>query len=566
LSPLSRNAITLACFSLVAVLFSWPLVLEPDGLLISRQFDAYSMLWLINVAPSVDADLSSPLTAWPVGEGLLLADSDLLLACSWLLSRVLDPVLLASAMTIGGPTLSAWAAERFAARGLGARWPWSLLAGLAYGFSGSVATSLLEGHVYVLMNPWLPLLAWSWMRATEARGRPIHGLAAGLFWSLCLLTSAYQGICATLLVLLWLGRAAWRGLPGRRPLLAAAAVALPVGLAYLLLVPQAGSRGLPSAEAFSALNIMKNGSASLLDLVAWLPSDDLQRHSMTPTLGFTSFSLALFAPLLLPPRGRWRACLALGVVAVLLSLGPSLRLNKDIVGLPWLLYPLGLSPLGTWFRFPLRLLWLAHLGLGAVAALSASRLAHKRPAVGVSLVLLVLADCLLLSGVPLRTIQEPTSVPSAYRSLPARGALLELLPEFLGSSGDRGQAFINATCNYQRLHHRPLLNNCLQPLPLMPENPQAPVRRWLWNELLGSDAGGDVAATLAALDVSAVALHPDLFPRGTRERLRQGLEQALGPPAHESRDGGEYVLLFLVRSVADGDPIHAYQALREEGW
>ena len=59
-----------------------------------------------------------------------------------------------------GTALNAFTAERSAASDLGVGRPASLLAGIAYGYSGIAGNVILEGHVYHLLNPWLPLL-WS---------------------------------------------------------------------------------------------------------------------------------------------------------------------------------------------------------------------------------------------------------------------------------------------------------------------------------------------------------------------------------------------------------------------
>ncbi len=617
MTPLARNSVTLAVFSAVALIYTWPLVLHPASMALLRHFDLFGALWLLDVASSVDGHLVTTMASWPLGKELLLADSWLLLLLGRLSPSWLAPNAVASLFTMVGPVLSAWAAERLAARGLGARWPWSLMAGLAYAFSGSALAALLEGRVYVLLNPWLPLMALQILLAAGPRGGTRHGLAAGFFWVLCLLTSAYQGIVASVMLSALLACHLRRIFRRPRPWAALACLIIPAGLGYSSMILKSTARTFPQAAAYAPIQDMQSGSASLASMAAWTPDADLQNHSSTPLLGFTVLVLAMFTPLLLwrkgshksdpvaatalgrrlgkapgaghvrpdgptsakagrgesaPGRGSrsianrkrtWVCFLGIAVVAMLLSLGPTLRVISGDQGIPWLLWPLANSHVGTWFRFPVRLLWLTHLGLGTVAALGASELARRRPRLAAPLLAFCLADVLLASGVTRRTVQVPISVPSAYRQVRQEGALLDLFADFRGYSMDVGHYITDISCTYQRLHRRPLLNACLQPL--VPMGPQVAVQQLLRNKLLSPESGPGVFSTLAELGVTTLVVHPDTFPTEQQEQLLSALEDQLGPPEASSRDGGEYVVAFDIQGEAD-DPLRAYSRILQEGW
>ena len=107
-------------------------------------------------------DRLDPLTGFPDTADYGRADSFVWLITGWLL-QFINPVLLNNIAQVVAPALSCWAAE-VAARRLGARAPWSLVAGSGYAFAGPTATALREGNTYLAGNPFLPLAtggAWA---------------------------------------------------------------------------------------------------------------------------------------------------------------------------------------------------------------------------------------------------------------------------------------------------------------------------------------------------------------------------------------------------------------------
>ncbi|HJN74577.1 MAG TPA: hypothetical protein QGF58_11640 [Myxococcota bacterium] len=559
---MKRGLASLLLFCLVTIAFSWPLAVEGRTLMVSRQFDLYSLVWLVHAVPSLDGALLTPLSAWPLGQRLVHADSFLLV----LVAKACQArgTTLAAALALVGPVLSAWAAERLAARHLGIPWPWSIIAGLSFGFSGLQLTALLEGHVYAMLCPWIPLLAWAWAEATRPDGRTLHGVLAGVLWALCLLTSAYTGIVATLLLLAWVP-SLWRGRCWRA-LLAAAAVALPVGLAYLYLFTSSGGeqRLDIGARSFATDETMAVGSARLGTLVGWTPGIDLANHSIAPMLGFTVIALCLFAWPALRGRAELRPYLLLAIGGVVLSLGPELNLFERDIGWPWVLLPLTWLEKASFFHFPARLLQLAHLGMGVLAAASAAHIARSRGRVVFLVLATALADVLLFSGALQRTARIPVATPSAYAAAPADRAVLELLPDFNADLTDEEMYLNNLSCSYQAEHGRSLLNLCLGTQ--RRAGPRWEVSGWLMGKLLVGETGSEVAEILAELGIGAVVVRPDLFQGGDREALLEALEVSLGPPSATSRDGGEYLQLYSIPEPRSPvDPVDRYLEITGPG-
>ena len=549
MTELVRHILTVVFFVVVSVVFSWPLVTDPTQIHLTQQFDIYSMVWLAQAVGADDAGWTFARTAWPMGEPLNRIDSFVLAGLAWLGGSGVDPWWYPSGLILLGPVVSAWAAEHFARVHLGAGWPYSLIAGLAFAFSGMAATAVLEGHVYVLLIPWLPLLAGAWLRVSSGQGGLVSGAAAGLWWSLCLLTSAYIGLGATLLVVIMglVGlvqrSVAWRGVA------AAAAVAGPVGAIYTwsFVSSGAGSRALSRTTAGESIQVMDAGALHLDSLAGWHGVTDFGMHSMTGTIGFTALILAMFAPWMIRGRRAVSVSLWVGAIALLLALGPRLQLHHDDLRLFWLLHPLGwFQDASSFFQFPARLMWVAGLCLGAGAAVACSELARRHGAKwALPLVLFALGDVVLSAGMPLRTKQVRRSAPEVYEMVSPERAVLDLMPDFLPLQSDLALYTNNLGCAHQASHRRALASRCLGTT--VGTGPRAVVGGWLSQAVLSPQPdGAEIVQTLTDMGFGAVVMHPDLYSRGDRQSLQSGLEQVLGPPAVISTDGGEHLVMYAL--------------------
>lgn len=548
---MKQHALTLGAFLLLSIAWTWPLALEPTTTAVSG-FDTWGVVWTVHAAQNLDATLVTDVSGWPVGQDLRRSDSMLLLLAARALPFRVDPLLVVSLICVLGPVVSAFAAERCAAA-LGAKWPWSLIAGVSFGFLGISSATIAGGQVYALFNPWLPLLGWAWVTSTSASGTWRHGVWAGLAWFLCLLTTVYVGIAATLLVLAGLPRL-WRS-RDLKPALAAAAVALPMGLAYVALFASSSMRADPPMIADPVL-VLEMGSTTLAGLAGGSRSAAALFHDVVP-LGWTVVALVALAPWVL--RGReTRWWLVLGVLALLLSIGPSLRPESTMRGLfPWVLRPFATETVAAWFRFPVRLLWVTGLAFGVVAARMLTRLG-ERPRLAAPILLLAFVEAVLLSGRPWSP-EVPTVLPSAYAATPEDRAVLDLFPPSGGRPLDYELYHVGQTCAWAALHGRPVSQFCLETN--IGQDPRGELSDWLHERLL---AGGELGDRLSELGFGAIVLRPDHYLPNDRALLLEGLEKTFGEPVAESFDGGEHLLVFEV-PPSDADPVSTWRALHSSG-
>ncbi len=560
---LVRNALTVLMMLAVSAAWSWPLILDPVHTVVSG-IDTWGTIWLAGAAPGVDAGLLNAGSSWPTGQLLRRADSMLMMLALKLLP--LPPRAAVAGMALLGPVLSGWAAERFAARVLGASWPSSLIAGLAYGFGGAATAAFVGGQVYTLVNPWIPLLAWSWWRACQPTGRPAHGLAAGACWAAALLTTAYVGVGATVLVVS-LGAA---GLLGRRlrwrPMLAAAAVAVPVGLLYIAAFATGELRQSANPiRTLPVLTTMTIGSAPLSGIAGFSDIPHGAPHAEIVPLGWAVIALVAFSPVILRRERGWRVWAGVGGVGLALSLGPLLRLHQDLPGgLPWLLFPLADSSAGHWLRFPSRFMWLASLGLGAVAARAASVLAVRLPWQAGALILAAIIDAVLVTGNAARTTPIASDAPAAYAALPTDSVVLDLFPTTAGLPVDYELRQADLTCSWQAQHGHTIATRCLDTE--LQDDPRAQVSGWLHDALLTGVKPDRIRDHLAALGFSAVALFPDDYLASDRRAVLAGLEEALGAPVATSTDAGTRLTVFAVPGAqtdrAEAEAYYRQQATR----
>lgn len=328
---LQKPAFPLLSYLLFSALYTWPALRMDASVLVTRHFDLYPSLWLFEASPGKNLFWSG--SAWPYGEQLTRVDSYVWLFLSWINHVFLDDGLLtgvqaANLLLLLGPVVNGMAAEWCTHRVFGVERPFSWLAGLVYGFSGIASVAMLEGHVYYLLNPWLPLLLGVFWRG----GGWKEGLLGGIYWSLCLFTTAYIGICGAILV----GALGWRSfriLPGFL------VVAIPTSLYYLWLFSMGGSW---KDNAPTMLAMGTNG-ISLVGLLYGPESVDIGGHSLVTPLAFFAFFLWFWSFSEKEIRGLW----VLSFCVLVASFGDFFRV-----------FPAELGTALAFFRFPMRLMWL----------------------------------------------------------------------------------------------------------------------------------------------------------------------------------------------------------------
>lgn len=540
---------------LIALVLTWPAALAGPERLVGRFFDLPGTLWSIASTSRLVAEgFSDPLTAFPEGADYRAFDSYTLIPLS-LLSGVLGPSRFHGFAQILGVWSSGWAATALA-RALGARGAWALLGGLGFAASGIAAAALLEGHVYYLLDPWLPLMLWAWWRATRPEGTARDGLLAGLTFSAALLTTGYLGVVALVpLVVFGLDGLRRRGAAFLGPTAAALAGALPaVGLVSAGVLAHAGASPVqPDAIAQSAVDLVRlSGPTAELDRVS---------HGLAPHLPATLLALAALAPRVLGGRrGKalpWRPLALTALLALALSFGPRLGASS--------LEGLGPSPLAwLWelpgaalLRFPARFAWAWSLCLGMLAALVASR-ARLGRAGALLLWGAVAVDVFVISGLPARRASMAGGPVAAM--VAGDGPVLELLPEGTDHSGET-DAWLSALSCYRQVFHQAAIGDDCVRVPVS-DSPRFEVARAVKVRLLEGDAWG-AAEVAEAEGYARLAWQPDHFHPAARARLAAALARLPTAPT-ESRTGGVFTQVYELPGDAGAGEALTRVASRDE--
>lgn len=540
----------LGLYLALSAAWSWPTAAFDPTVLVTRHFDLYPAIWLLHHAPDTFPGLATDQTGYPYGETLARADSYVWYGLGALSGRLLAPATLAAVLTVIGPALGAFAAERCAGDGFGVPRPWSLFAGVAYGFAGVGTVALLEGHVFHLLHPWLPALWWAW-----ARDRPLAGgLAVGLAFAGALFTSAYFGLLAVVLLAALAAADARRAL---RHAPAVALVALPAGLWYLRLFEAGGRFG--DGEPLATERFLRMGTVSLSGLAGWSPGVDEAHHALAAPLGFTTLFLLVLAPVVLRGASGWRGPWALAWLSIPVALGRTVRLEEGVELVDWPLDALVALPGMAFFRFPLRGLWLWALVGGVVGArVLAALVAEARPAWGGGVLAAATLEMVAAPALACRLDRVPAAAPSAYAAAPADRPVLDLFGRPVDHSGGEVEMWArNLGCYYQVHHRRPLLEVCIG---TAVDSPREVAQRFLFRRLDRPDA----YQRLAELGVGALAVHLDFFTAADGAYLEAALTRALGPPV-ASDDGGERLLVYVLPATPGADRRAAWAIVARGG-
>ena len=581
-----REGVTFLVFLVFAVLWSAPAAW--GDVLLGRQPDAPGTVWFLHAAPRLVHGLHDPLTGGAGGVTYARPDSFVLMAVGWAFQGV-SPFVLYRAVAVFGIAVSAWAAEAFA-RALGARFPWSLVAGFAFMGCGLATTALLEGYVYHVFDPWLPLFGMCWWRATRPSGRARDGVLAGVFFVLTVLTTAWLGIAAGVLLVgilaARLGGALVGGRPdepsglgvqgaeGARPLRNASpasfgdlasrgtsAVLSALGRVVnaLPLPPLAAAALTVAAPLYfyvktflGAADSIDASIAAHVDLTMHLRS--VARHLALPdisvdadgdfqsaALGPTTLVLLAAAPVALRHVRGWRAIAVAGVLALGVSLLPRVDPSTWVSVLPTALQAPVTAVAGSLLRFPERPGWAWVLCAGVLAARVLTELARVRGAGAASLLFVAaLLDVFVGQRLPFRQRATTTVTPSAYRA--GTGPVLDLWPMSADSLPAWTLRTTNEGCLAQAGHHRPIADHCI--FVYGTRSPRLTVGVVVSDALLR----GDVVAAHDALvraGFTTLAWHPDVFRASDRNRLASTLAQ-LDPDPVESTDGGDHVVAYAI--------------------
>lgn len=536
----------LAFWLFFAVVFTWPAAVAGPTQLVGRNLDALNTTWAISAAwRLLRGGLHDPLTGWPTGMDYPNFDSYTLLIIGAVGGWV-GAVPLQAWLQVLGVAITGWASA-WSARRLGADGPYPTLAGVLVAGSGLSATVLLEGHVYHLLAPFLPLALATWWVALGPEGRRRDGAITGVLFALCAFTTGYFGVAAglaigimTLATLLFGPRPRWTVLG------AALAVAGPISVAYVGWF--IGQRPEGGGNSSSALTY---GSAHLLSLVTATPEVDRMGHAMTFALSPVLLALWVLAPFTLGESTRWRPLYVTAGVAFVLSLGPSLVADPGHVLLDWPWGGLLSDVFYSFFRFPLRMGWVFLVAGSVTASLVATAIAPRLGRWGYLLLAFALLDSFFRVGMPARQAALPVGHSTALNT--GEGAVFSLVPAVVGAHDEGTREWLaSLACLDQAQHGRAIAQDCIGTLADEASAQSA--------SLVGSLlAGQGLGEGFGALDYAAISIEPDLFREGDRARLTAALRRVDAQP-RASADGGRFVEVYQLDAQQVPEPA---SALRE---
>ena len=261
-SAASRFAAILVLFTALTVVMTWPQA-RYVATHASDHWDVYFNMW--RLAWFAHALASAPSTIfdgnifYPEPNVLTFSDAMVVegLVAAPLLWAGVRPVLVHNALLFGAVILSAAGMVVLVERLTGSRAA-AVIGGIIFAFAPYRFDHLM--HMELQWTVWVPWALWAVHRTIES-GRPLHGLQAGLFVALQMLSSVYYGVfLATLLPLV--AGLLLLSLPTSQALRAFRALALGGGVAaiicslyalpYLAASQQVGRRPTHEINKFSA--------------------------------------------------------------------------------------------------------------------------------------------------------------------------------------------------------------------------------------------------------------------------------------------------------------------------
>jgi hypothetical protein len=428
------------------------------------------------------------------------------------------------------------------ARGLVERGP-ALLGGLVFVIAPYHFPPIYGGALEIAAVHWLPLLVLLLMRALNRPGL-LHMLPAGMILGLTSLSSHYYGLFGAVYVAAHGGLAALLS-GNRRQCLALLAVTGGVLLSWLALL-------LPFLDLGSALGSVETSdwfarqlfhSAALVDLLPFNVFHPLwgdaaatvfgALHPFGVELGLAPGLLVylLLGVALLRRRAFAWPWLLLGLLMLLLAMGPRLKITDQPTGLP---LPYALLDLLGPFRNstrPSRFVALMMLPVAVLSALGAAGLRDwlRVPPLRLTVVLaLLLALELAVRPWPILALRV-APLYQALRDDPVPGAILELPPGLNDS-----RQMLNQLC-----HGRPLAGGYLARTPDYPPVNYDSAMRRLWRispsqpDIFRFDPAGELAAyaiRFVTLDHSRLSanelaiLRAELAAAGIEQQSREPVE------------------------------------------
>ncbi|MDQ5865392.1 MAG: hypothetical protein M3390_06650 [Chloroflexota bacterium] len=479
----------------LAVLVTYPAIVQfttnvPGDLIADRDQNLWNLWWVREAISRTTNPYRTDMLYHPHGVDLYYHTLGLPLGLIGLLPQLLFGLPAAyNTVLLAAFTLSGYGAFRLALRflppgeasrqttPLGTYFP-AFAGGLVFAFT-SYTLDALKGQLEVLSLQWMPFYAEAWIVAWRT-GKLRYALLSGVFFALAALSSLYYAVYLAIFSLAYLGYQLWSRWGERRrtgllgPLVVAPIVAL--ALMLPLLVGLVRDRDNPRLAVAASPEHRLAHSADLLSFIApphdhvllgWQPVDrpgvnEPPIHDYL-ALGYAALALALIGAVVGWRRSGGKFWVALALLALVLSMGPELQVARNLTGIPLPFRVLEWLPGVEAIAKPERLVVLARLCMGVLAAWGAGWLLGRVTRLGQPGVRRTAVACsamlaLLLVELPIHPrYVEPLNIPAGFRALAGQGegALMEL-PFATQQSETGGERML-----YQTAHGHPIMGGYL---------------------------------------------------------------------------------------------------------
>ncbi|RJP32460.1 MAG: hypothetical protein C4536_06210 [Actinobacteria bacterium] len=559
-------------FLLLAVIFTWPLILHIHDGVIGGHGDPLLNTWIVSWDARTiftnPTGLFQGNILYPATDVLTYSEHmftiGLMAAPVYYISG--NPILAYNTMVFLGLVLSSFGCYLLIKKLTGSRWG-ALVGGVYFGLCPYKISQL--NHLHIVFSAFLPFMLLYLYGYLEEGG--IKNLVLfGVFFLLQSLASWHYLVYGSILILLlWVWKAAfsrtreeWMRIAGAVAMtLIAAALMLPFALPYLRVHAR-----LP--DFVRTLEESARNSAALADYLNVLPQSVLYRAGFSPlrvafmgseTILFPGLVILLLAACGVFLRGRGEdECaspllarharepylfLIVTVVGVLLSLGPKIGgISNPLYTVP---YHLGLFKL---IRWPPRFFVLVSLGLAVlsgfgVAKISQGLQALKRPRISFRLVCAILLLAIVVEAATFNFEVTPVpvydEVPEVYTWLKDQDAVAAIeIPASFPAPNPQGLFVYLSTYHWKRIANG-----------YSGYNP--PVLKELY-EIMPSFPSGDSVDLLREYGIDFVIWHRELLP--PQQVAEYDARLMSQPGLSLVRDFGEEVVFRVDPAGAGKDP------------
>lgn len=552
----------------ITIIWFYPLLHMTQGQLLGNNHDSFGTLWFIDAASRWQEGFTDASTDFPIGARYGRLDSFILYLLSlWGFDTGFSTIAIFHGVLFVGFCATGWSCQMVAEK-FGATRPYSVLAGLLYVGSGLAHMTIVEGHIYHLLQPWLVWMVyfvWKWLESIKnmetvcvtpsamgtnsvsEQNTPKNPMTYSMLVVLCfaftVYSSAYLGLNALILIVsavlvslpyllptlqksTWFGGQWWIMWLG----------CLVVGLSYVNLFAS-----FPSDNLVLTDKTLGFSSTTLSNM--FYVSSEIHEKAHSIGLGWSALAVVVFLSfqhILSMSTTQKRYIQYTCLLSLLCSMGPTIHLTPQVPILPSPLFWMRNIPFLDMLDFPIRLAWVATLMISIVTALIASVIATKTPStakfIGVAITLELLLRCNVLNTLEIQNTATPSVLQQTH------GSIHNLFPIYFHDH-DANLHFTSISCLFQTQHHQPITDDCISVAPQHHQRIQ--LSETIFPALLTGDIT-TVYTTLEKAHIDYLAVYPDTFPAQDWLRIHSQLLQMDTHPTH-STDNGLACWVFAVQ-------------------